>query len=210
MRPPSVHLLLPREEVIGDLAAQGVHLFFLQLWSTDRDFDESLKMLSESRARCIKVADTYARIEEDLNEGLRVVRNHFRDTATATLALTSEKNDRGHNDWWTLFARQGYARRRLRGGRDGEVGGVMSKGLRESQGEMDWLFCVSCFGVMCCDRVSDIESKRFVSSSRLVWSRKDVQCKQCHVQLAWKRDREASRVFSFSERSPTSPSSFLV
>ena len=39
-----------------------------------------------------------------------------------------------------------------------------------SQGEMDRLHSVFCFGVMCCDRVSDIESKRFVSSSRLVWS----------------------------------------
>ena len=97
MRPPSVHLLLPREEVIGDLAAQGVYLFFYSSGARI-DFDESLKMLSESRARCIKVADTYARIEEDLNEGLRVARNHFRDTATATLALTCGKNDRGHNE----------------------------------------------------------------------------------------------------------------
>ena len=55
-------------------------------------------MLSESHARCIKVADTCAPIEEDLNEGLRVVRNHFQDTATATLALTCGKNDRGHNE----------------------------------------------------------------------------------------------------------------
>ena len=55
-------------------------------------------MLSESRARCIKVADIYARIEEDLNEGLRVVCNHFQDTTTATLALTCGKNDRDHNE----------------------------------------------------------------------------------------------------------------
>ena len=53
----------------------------------DRDFDESLKMLSKRRARCIKVAETYARIEEDLNEGLRVVRNHFQETATATFGF---------------------------------------------------------------------------------------------------------------------------
>ena len=59
-----------------------------------RDFDESLKMLSENRARCIKVA----RVELDLNEGLRVVRNHFQETATATVALTCVKNDRGHNE----------------------------------------------------------------------------------------------------------------
>ena len=65
-----------------------------------RNFDESLKMLSESHARCIKVAATYERIEEDLNEGLRVVRNHFQETATATLALalTCGKNDRGLNE----------------------------------------------------------------------------------------------------------------
>ena len=29
----------------------------------DHDFDESLKMLSESRNRCIRVVETYARIE---------------------------------------------------------------------------------------------------------------------------------------------------
>ena len=62
----------------------------------DRDFDESLKMLSESRARCIKIADTYAWIEE--NEGLRVVRKHFKDTATAKLAETCGKNHRGDNE----------------------------------------------------------------------------------------------------------------
>ena len=33
----------------------------------DRDFHESLKMLSERRAGCIKVAETYARTEKDLN-----------------------------------------------------------------------------------------------------------------------------------------------
>ena len=95
----------------------------------DRDFDESLKMLSESRACCIKVAETYARIDEDLNEGLRVVRNHFQDTATATLAWTCGRSDRGHNEvlHGGLNARQGYARRRLRGGRDGEVGVVVSE-----------------------------------------------------------------------------------
>ena len=38
----------------------------------DRDFGESLNQLSERSARCIKVAETYARIEEDLYEGLRV------------------------------------------------------------------------------------------------------------------------------------------
>ena len=111
----------------------------------DRDFDESLKMLSESR--CIKVAETYARIEEDLNEGLGVVRNHFQETGTASLALTCGKNDRGHNEVLYLqetlavvdYAGQGYARRRLRGGRDEEVGGVMNK-VRQgerSQDEMD-------------------------------------------------------------------------
>ena len=64
----------------------------------DRDFDESLKMLSDSRNRCIRVAETHARIEEDLNEGLRVIRNHFQETASATLALTCGKSDRGHNE----------------------------------------------------------------------------------------------------------------
>ena len=75
-------------------------------------FDESLKMLSESRSRCIGVAEIYARIEDDVNEGLRVIRNHFQETATATLALTCGKNDRGSQrgpstcrkpwPWWTL------------------------------------------------------------------------------------------------------------
>ena len=64
----------------------------------DRDFDEALKHLSESRERCIRVAETYARIEEDLNEGLRVVRSQFNDTAAATLALSCGKNDRDHNE----------------------------------------------------------------------------------------------------------------
>ena len=64
----------------------------------DRDFDESLKLLSDSRNRCARVAETYARIEEDLNEGLRVVRNHFQETASATLAWTCGKSDRGHNE----------------------------------------------------------------------------------------------------------------
>ena len=58
----------------------------------------NFEQICESRARCIKVAETFARIEEDLNEGLRVVRNHFQETATATLALTCGKNDRGHNE----------------------------------------------------------------------------------------------------------------
>ena len=53
-------------------------------------------MLSDSRNRCIRVAETYARIEEDLNEGLRVVRNHFQETAT--LASTCGKSNRGHNE----------------------------------------------------------------------------------------------------------------
>ena len=60
----------------------------------DRDFDESLKMVSESSARCIKVAATHARIEEDLNEGLRVVRSQFHDTAAATMSLSCGSNDR--------------------------------------------------------------------------------------------------------------------
>ena len=64
----------------------------------DQDFDESLRMLSESRSLCIRVAENYARIEDDLNEGLRVIRNHFQETATATLSLTCGKNDRGHNE----------------------------------------------------------------------------------------------------------------
>ena len=55
-------------------------------------------MLSEIRARCIKVAETNARIEDDLYEGLRVIRNHFQETATATLALTCGKNDRVNNE----------------------------------------------------------------------------------------------------------------
>ena len=57
-------------------------------------------MLSESRSRCIRVAvaETYARIEDDFNEGLRVIRNYFQETATATLALTCGKNDQVHNE----------------------------------------------------------------------------------------------------------------
>ena len=54
--------------------------------------------LSDNRDRCAPVAETYARIEEDLNEGLRVIRNHFQETASATLALTCGKSDRGHNE----------------------------------------------------------------------------------------------------------------
>ena len=64
----------------------------------DRDFDESLKLLSDSRHRCIRVPETHARIEEDLNEGLRVIRNHFQETASATLASTCGKSGRGHNE----------------------------------------------------------------------------------------------------------------
>ena len=64
----------------------------------DRDFDASLKLLSDSRDRCARVAETYARIEEDLDEGLRVIRNHFQETASATLALACGKSDRGHNE----------------------------------------------------------------------------------------------------------------
>ena len=64
----------------------------------DRDFDESLKLLSDSRHRCIRVAETHARIEEDLNEGLRVIHNHFQETASATLASTCGKSGRGHNE----------------------------------------------------------------------------------------------------------------
>ena len=91
-------------------------------------------MLSESRARCIKVAETYARIEEDLNEGLRVVRTQFHDTAAATLALTSGKNDRDHNE--VLYLQEPLAMvdsLLARGthddglGRDGEVGVVVSE-----------------------------------------------------------------------------------
>ena len=64
----------------------------------DGDFDDSLRKLSESRARCVKVAATYARIEEDLNEGLRVVRSQFHDTAEATMSLSCGKNDRDNNE----------------------------------------------------------------------------------------------------------------
>ena len=64
----------------------------------DRDFVESLKMLSESCSRCIRVAETFARIEDVLNEGLRVICNHFQETASAKLALTCGKNDLGHNE----------------------------------------------------------------------------------------------------------------
>ena len=64
----------------------------------DGDLDESLKLLSHSWDRCARVAGTHARFEEDLNEGLRVIRNHFQETASAILALTCGKNDRGHNE----------------------------------------------------------------------------------------------------------------
>ena len=99
------------------------------------------------------------------------------------------QNDRGHNEVLYLqetmamvgglFARQGYARRPLRGGRYGEVGGVMSEELicvtvivrqgELSQDEMVRLYSVLCFGAIFCDRVLEIENKRFVSS-RLVLS----------------------------------------
>ena len=102
----------------------------------DRDFDESVMMLSDSRTRCIRVAETHARIEEDLNEGLRVIRSHFQETASATLALACGKSDRGPQRSHLLagnlghgghFAGQGYARRRLRGGRDWGAGGAMTE-----------------------------------------------------------------------------------
>ena len=35
----------------------------------DRDFEEALKTLSDSFVRCARVAENYARVEEDLNEG---------------------------------------------------------------------------------------------------------------------------------------------
>ena len=54
----------------------------------DRDFDDSLTKLSESRARCVKVAATHARIKEDLNEGLRIPHSHFHDTTAATMSLS--------------------------------------------------------------------------------------------------------------------------
>ena len=108
----------------------------------DRDFDESLKMLSEIRFLCIIVAATYVRIEDDWNEGLKVNRDHFQETATATLALICGKKVRpgsqrgplpaGNLGHGGLFAGQGYARRRLRGGRDREVSGVMNEG---------WILC---------------------------------------------------------------------
>ena len=73
----------------------------------DRDFDESLKMLSESRNRCARVAETHARTEEDLNEGLRVIRNHFQETAFATLAMTAATTRRSACrrpwPWWMQF-----------------------------------------------------------------------------------------------------------
>ena len=39
----------------------------------DMDFNESLNLLFHSRDRWARVAETHARIEEDLNEGLRVI-----------------------------------------------------------------------------------------------------------------------------------------
>ena len=42
--------------------------------------------------------DIHARIEEDLNEGLRVVRTQFHVTAASTLVLTCGKNDRDHSE----------------------------------------------------------------------------------------------------------------
>ena len=128
-----------------------------------------LKVLSDSRNRCIRVAETHARIEEDLNEGLRVIRNHFQETASATLALTCGKSDRGHNEirylqetlwpWWH-FAGQGYARRRLRDGRDWEASGAMT----EDWG-VNWWICELMWQlsdrVSCC-RVSSLGWKGFV------------------------------------------------
>ena len=64
----------------------------------DRDFDDSLRRLSESRALCVKVAATYARIEADLNEGPGVVRSQFNDMAAATLSLSCGTNDRDNNE----------------------------------------------------------------------------------------------------------------
>ena len=65
----------------------------------DRDFDDSLTKLSESRARCVKVAATHARIEEDLDEGLRVHHSHFHDTAAATTSLSCGTHDRDNWLW---------------------------------------------------------------------------------------------------------------
>ena len=99
-----------------------------------RDLDESLKMLSDNNARCIRVAEFCTRIENNRNKGLKVIRNDFQETTTAILALTCDKNDRGHNEvpagnlgHGELFAGQGYARRLFRGCRDKEVGGVMKE-----------------------------------------------------------------------------------
>ena len=42
-----------------------------------RDLDESLKMLSDNHSRCIKVAEFYARIEHDINEGFESYPQRF-------------------------------------------------------------------------------------------------------------------------------------
>ena len=93
-------------------------------------------MVSETRARCTKVAETYARVEDDSNELLRVVRKPFPRNGHCDFGLDlwqerpgSQRGplpagDPGHGG---LFAGQGYARRRFRGGRDREVGGVMNE-----------------------------------------------------------------------------------
>ena len=79
----------------------------------DRDFDESLKSLHPTT----KIgASELRKIMHELKM-MRVLRNHFQETASATLALT----------YGGLFAGQGYARRRLRGGRDREVGGMINE-----------------------------------------------------------------------------------
>ena len=72
----------------------------------DRDFDNSLKRLSESRALCVKVAATYAGIEADLNEGLGVVRSQFNDTAAATLSLSLSCGTNDHDNNEVLYLQE--------------------------------------------------------------------------------------------------------
>ena len=123
---------------------------------SDRDFDESLKMLPESRNRCIQVAETHARIAEDLNEGLRVIRNHFQETATATLALTCGKNDRGHNE--ALYLQETLAMVDTLLARDTHVSDRVSC-YRMSR--LRWIGCVVVvMGVLWWYRISDCEIMR--------------------------------------------------
>ena len=68
----------------------------------DKDFKFLLEKIAAGRSRCIAASKNFNKVEMDLNEGLGLVYDQFRETEVATRALTCGTEARGHNEFTYL------------------------------------------------------------------------------------------------------------